>query len=98
MRMPTLGLCSPTQLKQAPNPSKPNAPFNSQLPKFHLRTLPPYSDSNIDPINERIRSLSRTFYDHVNIHNNPLIAIQSTSTTAGLYNHPSHSSSIPSIF
>ncbi|GFV54379.1 RNA-directed DNA polymerase from mobile element jockey [Trichonephila clavipes] len=57
-----------------------------------------HRDSNIDPINENQISLSRTFYDNVNMHNNPLIAIQSTSTTTGLYNHPSHSSSIPSIF
>ncbi|GFW55145.1 hypothetical protein TNCV_784041 [Trichonephila clavipes] len=35
------GCAAKRNKQQAPNPSKPNAPFNSQLPKIHRQTLSP---------------------------------------------------------
>ncbi|GFT52689.1 hypothetical protein TNCV_3765621 [Trichonephila clavipes] len=98
LRMPDLGMCSQNQHKQTSSPAKQSSQNYSKLPALYCEKIPPHNDANIQPLNERIRTLAENFHSQISSHPNASISSQANAITTGSLNHPIHSTTLQNIF
>ncbi|GFX49712.1 RNA-directed DNA polymerase from mobile element jockey [Trichonephila clavipes] len=57
-----------------------------------------HKDANIQPLNERIRTLAENLHSQISSHPNTSISSQANAITTGSLNHPIHSTTLQNIF